>query len=626
MHAFARRYQNQKAGEDLLAQFITRWLQAPLPDGAAIWAAVLEERNAAALAGSPVTSESSSYASPLWERELAPYRSLGIDALVRLAHEGRLVLAAGAAMTEPGVASNSAHGELDINGKPTAEAARTVVQRLEQLGAGQGRVQYKLRDWLFSRQRYWGEPFPILHALDEHGNPTGEVRSVPESELPVVLPPMDDFRPESSDDPAAPVRTPLARAPESWRYVTRDGVRYEREMNTMPQWAGSCWYYLRFLDPSNSQRFVGQDAERYWMLSLKHNAHTPPNAAPREQAAHHFGGIDLYVGGAEHAVLHLLYSRFWHKVLFDLGHVSTPEPFGRLFNQGYIQAYAYTDARGVYVNADEVEERPDHETLLTRPEHDKRTDALTDRSYRTTYYHRGQPVVREFGKMGKSLRNAVAPDDICESHGADTLRLYEMYLGPLEQSKPWSTQDIVGVHRFLQRVWRSFVDEETSAWRVVDQPAEEALRRKLHRTIHRVTQAMESMSFNVAIAALIELNNELIGRPSLPSEVAHTMTLMLAPLAPHLAEELWQRLGHSPSVATQPWPSHDPALLIDALIELPVQVNGKLRARVSVPSDANDTIVQALVLEDAKVHAALAGQPLRKAIFIPGRLINLVTG
>ncbi len=477
--------------------------------------------------------------------------------------------------TGAGVGVNSANAEVSLDGLATADAKRAITAWLAASGRGRAHVQYKLRDWLFSRQRYWGEPFPILHG------PDGEIRPVDAADLPVTLPDMDDFQPEGSDDPDAPPRPPFGRAPEAWRRVTIDGRAYERELNTMPNWAGSCWYYLRFIDPHNADALVDPARERYWM------------------AGH---GVDLYVGGVEHAVLHLLYARFWHKVLYDLGHVSTPEPFGRLFNQGYIQAYAYTDRRGVYVPADEVEERDG------------------------AFFHAGEPVRREYGKMGKSLKNMVTPEDIVERYGCDTLRLYEMYLGPLDASKPWSTRDIVGVSRFLNRVWRAFVDEATGDLRVVDAPAGADLERALHRTIAKVTDDLDGLRFNTAIAALIELTNALTALDALPRPVAAPLCLMLAPLAPHLAEELWQRLGHAESIAYAPWPAYDPALLVEDAVEVVVQVLGKVRGRVVVPAGADAAAVEAAVLADDRIRAHIAGRPVRKVVVVPGKLVNIVTG
>jgi len=484
------------------------------------------------------------------------------------------------AFTDTGLAINSANDSISLNGMLTPDAKAAITTWLEDVKkAGKASTQYKLRDWLFSRQRYWGEPFPILHG------PDGQIVTVDESELPVLLPEMDNFSPSASDDPTAPPQPPLSRAPDSWKYVERDGVVYTREFNTMPQWAGSCWYYLRFLDNRNDQKLANGEVEKYWMRS--------------PEGASYSGGVDLYVGGAEHAVLHLLYARFWHKVLFDLGHVSTPEPFGKLFNQGYIQAYAYTDSRGIYVPAEEVEERDGQ------------------------FFYKGQPVKREFGKMGKSLKNAVAPDDVCKEYGADTLRLYEMYMGPLDQSKVWNTRDIVGSHRFLQRVWRNFVAEDGSV-KVTDEPGPEAIVRLTHRTIKAVTDDMERMSFNTAVASLIKLNNELVGLDKLPRFTAEAMVLMLAPMAPHIAEELWKLLGHNQSLANYPWPSYDPAKLVDETIELPVQVNGKLRARVVLAADADEEAARTAALADPKVAASIEGKPVRKFILVKGKMINIV--
>ncbi|HSW44958.1 MAG TPA: class I tRNA ligase family protein, partial [Phycisphaerae bacterium] len=505
-----------------------------------------------------------------------------------------------------GIAVNS--GRFD--GLPTTEFKQKITAWLEEQGLGQGAVNHKLRDWLFSRQRYWGEPFPIVHDAR-----TGEVFPLDESELPVELPPIDDYRPQASDDPNAPPAPPLGRASE-WAsvrgYVTPAGAAkllrlgqaaphgcevrdLKRELNTMPQWAGSCWYYLRYLDPANDRHMANPDIERYWMAPTK-----------REGAAT-AGGIDLYVGGAEHAVLHLLYSRFWHKVLYDLGHVSTPEPFGRLFNQGYIQAYAYQDERGMYVSVDDVEERTEGpQTVCIR----KST---------------GRPLTRSLGKMGKSLKNAVAPDDICHTYGTDTLRAYEMYMGPLEASKPWSTRDIVGMSRFLLSVWKRFVAEDGSL-KVANVPAEESVRRLLHKTIKRVTGDMQELKFNTAIAALIELNNALKGN-TVPREVAEPFVLMLSPIAPHLCEELWHRMQGSKwrgPIVQEPWPRYEDALCVDQEVEIAVQVLGKVRSRVMVPADASEDTMREIALADTKIQQELTGKTVRKVICIPGRLVNIV--
>ncbi len=509
-----------------------------------------------------------------------------------------------------GIAVNSG----PLNGLSTADAKAKVVARLEELGLGAGTTTYKLRDWLFSRQRYWGEPFPIV--FDEDGVP----HDLPESMLPVLLPHMENFKPSSSDDPNAPVVTPLGRA-EDWVKVNLDlgdgrGERaFTRETNTMPNWAGSCWYYLRYLDPANPAALVGKDTERFWMLSSRTPGMSPripgspaSASASFDPSLHHLGGVDLYVGGVEHAVLHLLYARFWHKVLFDLGHVSTPEPFGRLFNQGYIQAAAYTDARGAYVEAAEVEERDG------------------------AFFHNGQPVTRAFGKMGKSLKNAVSPDEVCAQYGCDTLRVYEMSMGPLEASKPWNTRDIAGAHRFLQRVWRNLVDEQTGETRVTDAAADAGLTRLLHKTIMAVRHDLKTLGFNTAVAKLIEFNNELTRlhgpetKNPVPRRVAEPLTLMLAPLAPHAAEELWARLGHPGTLAYQAFPVADEALAADDQVEIAVQVLGKLRGKVIVPAGADAKAIEAAALADESIRKHTEGKAIKKVIVVPGKLVNIVVG
>ncbi len=369
-----------------------------------------------------------------------------------------------------------------------------------------------------------------------------------------------------------------------------DGLRrYRRELNTMPQWAGSCWYYLRYLDPRNDDHLVDPDVERYWM------ADPEPGGV---------GGVDLYVGGVEHAVLHLLYARFWHKVLYDLGHASGPEPFRRLINQGYIQAYAFKDGRGIYVPADEVE------------------GSLQD-----GFTHGGQPVARELGKMGKSLKNSVTPDDMYASYGADTLRMYEMFMGPIDQDRPWETRSVVGSQRVLQRVWRNILDEETGELRVSEDGPDAELLRLLHRTIDGVGSDMEGMRFNTAIAKLTELNNELTKRGSgAPLQVADAMVRMLAPLVPHFAEELWSRLHGSDagSVTQTEFPVADPALLLADTVEVPVQVNGKVRGRVTLAADAGDEAAVSAALAEPNVAAHVGGRELRKQLYVPGRMITLV--
>ncbi|MFY1637514.1 leucine--tRNA ligase [Solwaraspora sp. WMMB335] len=490
----------------------------------------------------------------------------------------------GRAYTGDGPAINS--GFLD--GLTVAAAKERIIAWLEANGHGRGAVTYRLRDWLFSRQRYWGEPFPIVY------DSTGLPIALPAEMLPLELPEVADFSPRTFDpgDEHSDPETPLSRATE-WVEVELDltGVpgapagrhRYRRETNTMPQWAGSCWYELRYADPTNDAALVDPANERYWMGPT---------------AADDCGGVDLYVGGVEHAVLHLLYARFWHKVLFDLGHVSSVEPFRRLFNQGYIQAYAYTDARGAYVDAATVTERDGR------------------------WFHGETEVDREYGKMGKSLRNVVTPDEMCEAYGADTFRVYEMSMGPLEVSRPWETRAVVGSYRFLQRVWRALVDETTGVCRVTDDPAAEELRRLTHRVIAGVRADMDGLRFNTAIAKLIELTNALTRLPGTPRAVAEPLVLMLAPFAPHVAEELWQRLGHTGSLAYADFPVADPELLRAASVTYPVQVAGKVRARVEVPAEAAEDEVRATALAAVAEH--LAGREPRKVIVVPGRMVSVV--
>ncbi len=493
-------------------------------------------------------------------------------------------------------AGTSAAGALVLDGiTEMAVAKRCTNEWLESRGVGEAAITYKLRDWLFSRQRYWGEPFPIVYDHDEM--PV----AVPDTLLPVALPELSDFKPQALDpnDEITDPIPPLARRAD-WVHTTMDitdpitgetlsGAKVRREINVMPQWAGSCWYELRYLDPTNDAVFIDPEVERYWM-GPKHDGHT--------------GGVDLYVGGVEHAVLHLLYSRFWHKVLFDLGHVSSEEPFHRLYNQGYIQAYAYRDERGQTVPAADVRERDGN------------------------YFYEDHPVSREYGKMGKSLKNIVTPDEMYDEFGADTFRLYEMSMGPLDQSRPWNTRDVVGMQRFLQRLWRNLVDEDTGLPTVSDSECPDALLRTLHVTIDGVQRDMDGLRFNTAIAKLIELNNALTkhvdAAGSTPRVVAEPLVQMLSPLCPHLASELWQRLGRSDEITYAPFPIADPNLLVSDTVEIPVQVNGKVRSRLTAPTGSSDDQLTALALSDEKVRIALAGAEPRKVIVVSGRLVNIV--
>jgi leucyl-tRNA synthetase len=477
---------------------------------------------------------------------------------------------------------------LDLNGSTSvAEAKRLINAWLTANGAGEGTTNFRLRDWLFSRQRYWGEPFPIVY--DEYG-PIG----LPESELPVVLPETDSFSPRTfdPDDEFSDPESPLDRL-DWWTEVRADlgdGERtYRRDTNVMPQWAGSCWYELRYLDPTNENAFVDPQVEQYWMGPRGTNA----------DGRRHPGGVDLYVGGVEHAVLHLLYSRFWHKVLYDLGHVSSLEPYYRLYNQGMILAAAFKDAREIYVEATEVDEREG------------------------AFYFHGEPVTREWGKMGKSLKNAVSPDEMYDAYGADTLRLYEMSTGPMDASRPWETRDVVGMYRFLQRLWRNMIDEQTGEVSLGDH-ADDATLRLLHRTIEGVRSDLDHLRINTAISKLIELNNAITKHGRCPVDVAGPLVLMLAPLCPHVAEELWSKLGHTASLIREPFPVADPSLLVEDTIELPVQVNGKFRSKIFVAADADNALVEAAALADDKVQHALGGATPKKVIVVPGRTVNIV--
>jgi len=481
---------------------------------------------------------------------------------------------------EDGVSVNSASADISISGLPTPEAKRKITAWLESKGLGKKTINYKLRDWLFSRQRYWGEPFPIIWKTGSDGHAYHE--ALPESALPLLPPSLDDYKPTSDGQP------PLARA-KDW-VTLPDGST--RETNTMPQWAGSCWYYLRYLDAQNNQAMCNPEAERYWMGSRERQS------APTDAGGHKPQGVDLYIGGTEHAVLHLLYARFWHKVLYDLGHVSTPEPFFKLVNQGLILG---EDSR----------------------------------------------------KMSKSCGNVVNPDDILAEYGADAFRLYEMFMGPLEMVKPWSTKGVEGVYRFLGRGWRFFVDEQSEtefeqaltaepqrgsglledirlSAAIADTTPTPTQLKALHACIKKVTEDLDGLRFNTAISALMVFINEAMTWDAKPFSVLRDFLILLQPFAPHLAEELWAKLHatrntqHIPSLAYAPWPKFDPALLVEDTLEIPVQVNGKLRDVIKVPAAASQADLEAAAKASEKVKPFLEGKTIKKVIVLPKKLVNIV--
>ena len=481
---------------------------------------------------------------------------------------------------------NSANAEVSLNGLGVVEAKARITAWLTEKGIGEGTVNFRLRDWLFSRQRYWGEPFPIVYDED------GAMHALPDSMLPVEVPEVEDYSPRTFDpnDANSTPETPLSRN-AAWVNTDLDlgdgrGTRrYRRETNTMPNWAGSCWYELRYIDPEDDAELVDPVNERYWMGPTEHKR---------------AGGVDLYVGGAEHAVLHLLYSRFWHKVLFDLGHVSSKEPFHKLFNQGMITADVYRDDRGFPVPAAEVEERDGG------------------------YYWQGAEVTREAGKMGKSLKNAIAPDEFCDTYGADTLRVYEMSMGPLEVSKPWDTKAVTGAVRFLQRVWRNIVDEETGRVRVAETGPDTKTLRAAHQAVAGVQEDVAALRFNTAIAKLIVLNNHLTKLDAVPRESAETLVLALAPFAPHVAEELWRKLGHDGTIAYEPFPVADPRYLVADEVTCVIQVQGKVRDKIQVPPDITEEALKELALASDGARRALDGRAVRTVIVRAPKLVNIV--
>jgi leucyl-tRNA synthetase len=491
-----------------------------------------------------------------------------------------------------------------INDLPTKEAKAKIIAWLEEKKLGTRRVNYKLRDWLFSRQRYWGEPFPVLHGED------GTVTPLSPSDLPVTLPEVKEYKPTGSPD------GPLAKATD-WLTVTRDGKPYKRETNTMPQWAGSCWYYLRYIDPLNDKEFASKKKLDHWLP------------------------VDLYVGGAEHAVLHLLYARFWHKVLFDRGYVSCPEPFQKLVNQGmilgemeyHVSAETYTAKKDVIAKLGvEVVHRPakdeDDKDTYVLPINDDQVEKKQGKAFL-----KGTDVelTGKADKMSKSRGNVVNPDDVIREYGADSLRLYEMFMGPLEAVKPWNMKGVEGVYRFLSRVWRLIVDDAADTLTLNPSvkdvsPSPETLR-ELHRTIQKVGEDTEALRFNTAISTMMEFSNHLTKlTDAKPKSVLETFVLLLAPYAPHAAEELWRALGHETTLAYEPWPKYDPALTKADTIEVPVQVNGKIKTKLIVPAELDAAGLEAMAMADEVVKTALAGKAVKKVIVVPKKLVNVVAG
>ncbi|MCC6675732.1 MAG: leucine--tRNA ligase [Phycisphaerales bacterium] len=550
----------------------------------------------------------------IWLDAIEEMKLTDFEELRRRVAEARITVAGGAAYAGPGFAVNSANDQVSLDGLHTEEAKAEIIKWLESQGAGRRRVNFRLRDWVFSRQRYWGEPFPIVYDAEGRHYP------VSESALPVVLPPLDDYHPVESDDPQ-----PLLAKATEWMNTTAGaaGVSPEilppetpvrREANTMPGSAGSSWYCIRYCDPRNSDVFAGPGAQAYWMgggPGLRAGAEISgvPGAARSAAVPGPGAGVDLYLGGSEHAVGHLLYSRFWQKVLFDLGHAPVDEPFRKLFHQGLITSFAYQRKDKSIIAVDEVKEESEGKFI----------EIAT-----------GAPVMPVVTKMSKRYKNVINPDDVIGEYGADTFRLYEMYMGPLEASKPWNPRDIIGLFRFLQKTWRLVVDESSGALRV-GPAVDPALDKLLHRATAKVAQDIERLAFNTAIAALIEFVNAATsataaapGAGGLAREHIERLTLTLAPFAPHMAEEIWSKLGHATSIADAGWPEVDVSKLVDDQVEIPVQVLGKVRSRVVVPAGADAKMIEAAALADEKIKELVAGKPIKKVIVVPGKMVNVV--
>ncbi|OGU58762.1 MAG: leucine--tRNA ligase [Ignavibacteria bacterium GWF2_33_9] len=473
--------------------------------------------------------------------------------------------------TYDGKGMNSENSEVSLNDLPYYEAKKAIINWLETKGIGVGKVQFRLRDWLFSRQRYWGEPIPVMFFED------GTKRALDEDELPLTLPYVSDFQPAGTGE------SPLAKVPEWVDFIDKKtGKRAKLETNTMPQWAGSCWYYLRYIDPQNNDIFAAEDKENFWMGN---------------------GGIDLYIGGAEHAVLHLLYARFWHKVLFDYNLVSTPEPFKKLFHQGLILAFSYRNKNNVLIPND-----------MVREDNGKFFHTQT-----------GEELEEIVAKMSKSLKNVVNPDKVVEEYGADSLRLFEMFLGPLEQSKPWSKTGIEGVFRFLNKVWRMYLDDEGNfSPKIQDTHLNAEQEFMLHSTVKKVGDDIEKLRFNTAISQMMIFANEFARYDVFPTEAASKFIRCLAPFAPHLAEEIWQKMGNSNSITFAEFPDFDDSKTVQNSIEFVVQVNSKIRGKVAGSLGAAQSDIEPIARENENVVKFLEGLTIRKVIFVKDKLINFI--
>ncbi|MEO8904874.1 MAG: leucine--tRNA ligase [Polyangiaceae bacterium] len=540
------------------------------------------------------------------ERDFEFAKKFDLPVVQVVSKDGSLSDTVDAPFTDDGIAVRS--GQFD--GQPTSQVKSQVIAFLEAEGIGRRRVNYKLRDWVFSRQRYWGEPIPIYFPVTTAGDPRrGDAHeidyktpiAVEDSELPLLLPELEDYRP---GDPQGP----LVRALD-WRFFQKDGKWFARETNTMPQWAGSCWYYLRFLDPTNEKEPFSKEAYDAWMP------------------------VDLYVGGSEHAVLHLLYARFWHKVLFDAGVVTHPEPFQRLVHQGIIlgmayRFYAVVGEGGAFVRAlpgDEAGISADADGALRLSATDEKVEIRWAKEAEIEV-REGKPVHREHGvrllgiaeKMAKSRGNSVSPDGVVAEFGADSLRLYEMFMGPLEQAKPWQSSGIQGVRRFLDRV------HHIASRPLTDAALDLETAKLVHRTVQKVGEDIVALRLNTAVSAMMILVNHLNGFEQPPREAVEKLVLCLSPFAPHLAEELWAQMGHPPSIANAPWPPFDPSLCVDDVLEIAVQVNGKVRGRAALPRDADEAAARAAALADPNVSKFLEGKSLKKLVYVPGKILNFI--